>query len=422
MYRNSPFSLLSQSQITDSRNFTLTYSQDHDSYQISRKGTHKSFSFERYGGLYAYIGEDLCRSHINPPSGIDNMTSIKVMGCMIKKSSDQDLEIGSVFRNPGNLSNAAMQRVAVLRKVHKFCHSKKESLSNMIKYYSNTVQKSPIAHITLDDLDNYFTILPDCDSCSVGFMNKNENVSVKGNRKDIVGWEVACDVVPFNHDDKDTTFQFFTVDTFCGFILTYPLKSKHAEVMCEDSVDLLLRDYRQGGHTITTLASDREKNIHAMTCLPDNGIHLIQTGPEQHCNKVERAIQDIKNRCMAIYNSLNPDVNYEFLYTHLFQWACSAHNAMPIYIGGKLDTPFRCFYGFDVSLTLMERHFGEYVMALVPNRKSKSDDKAEPMLIIGMDMSSVDVFLCYCCRRNNFHWRTSLYFPLKNSPPYLLSS
>ena len=459
LYPNSPFSLVSQAQALDSGNYDVKLIKSNilgsDRYEVKNLITNKIYNFNRVGGLYAYIGSDFALPYdeINdihayasisnniqdesedisslwgrntsnsistskPDNLVDNTilniycaltlddTSLTIIPPLNEKTPEDFFNPPSLegnksetYLNPGNLSDYAMKRVELTERLHRsMAHGKKQALNDVVEYYTQTTQKSQMSKITKIDVSNWDKVRVNCNHCPAGDMTKDENISGTM-RPDKIG-TVAVDIIPVNH--TKTNWLFLTTDWKCRKIFSYGTERKTEKVLCKDAVALLMHDYKASGHKVTVLTTDRES---VLASISQEGILIIQSAPEQHENRAERLVRYMMDKSMQIFHTLDHSVNYEFLYNMLWVWVGNVHDMIPFRDdNNKLVTPFKLFYGHDASMNLMERFFGEYVMALNKNRKSKYEYKCVPGIIVAMDVTSINTFLVYLVMENKYVW------------------
>jgi len=100
------------------------------------------------------------------------------------------------------------------------------------------------------------------------------------------------------------TQAIITIDDRSGFISVLGSKSKDRYDVME-SLEQLIANYNSRGHHVKAFCSDSEAICTSLaTPLGLLQAHITHTTPDAHCHKVERAIQQIDQKAIAILEAL----------------------------------------------------------------------------------------------------------------------
>lgn len=164
----------------------------------------------------------------------------------------------------------------------------------------------PECDLTSVDVKNGVELYGPCPACPEGKMNNPTEPPSTTPPAEKIGEHLHIDLIKL----KSTCIGGYTqllvaVDEKSGFVSIIPTLNKSTAQLCE-AESQLIKFYNQYGHTVSKITSDGENNLKSTKqFLAGYKIEYNFTPAEHHEKRVERYIQTLKKRKMAILASLD---------------------------------------------------------------------------------------------------------------------
>jgi hypothetical protein len=232
-----------------------------------------------------------------------------------------------------------------------------------------------------------------CIGCLIGKMTRPVAPPSNTEPAATPGQVLHCDVI-FLYDVKSRKVPYLlTVDGHTGFIVVARMHAK-STAQLEQHLVRIINFYRLHQHVVRTVRSDRE-NVFASVrdVLAREGVQLLQSAPEQHEQRAERAVRVIKERMRSTYHSL-PYTLPRKLFPYLLEYIAGSLNMTPnvntgnrtprdIVMRARPETGPRSAGGVKPAGVT----FGSLVMCRAANLPANADlaPRAEHCLMVGRD-------------------------------------
>jgi hypothetical protein len=196
-----------------------------------------------------------------------------------------------------------VKRATQARELHHFLsHPNDQALKSTL----DQGHLSHHTHLTSQDVDLMTNFYGSCMACTIGKLHNSDlHVTSLSPPSTKIGQCVFFDLQQLSSPSIGGNHQaIIAIDDRSGFISVLGSKSKdHHDIM--DSMEQIISSYNARGHHITAFCSDSEAICLSLaTPLGLFHAHITHTTPDAHCHKVERAIQQIDQKAIAILESL----------------------------------------------------------------------------------------------------------------------
>jgi len=209
----------------------------------------------------------------------------------------------NIPRESRHFSKEEVKRATEARQLHHFLsHPNDQALKRTL----DQGHLSHHTHLTSHDVDLMTDFFGSCMACTIGKLhNADLHITSQSPPSTNVGQCVFFDFqLLIEPTIGGNTQAIIAIDDRSGFISVLGSKSKDRyDVM--DSLEQLIATYNSRGHHVKAFCSDSEAICTSLaTPLGLLQAHITHTTPDAHCHKVERAIQQIDQKAIAILEAL----------------------------------------------------------------------------------------------------------------------
>ena len=209
----------------------------------------------------------------------------------------------SIPREDRHFTKEEVKRATQARQLHHFlCHPNDDALKSTLDQGSLSHQ----THLTSQDIDLMTRFFGSCMACTIGKLHYRDlHITSLSPPSTSIGQCVFFDFQLLTTPSiGGNTQAVIAIDDRSGFISVLGSKSKeHLDVMVR--LKHLIATYNSRNHRVTAFCSDSEAICLSLaTPLGLLQAHITHTTPDAHCHKVERAIQQIDQKAIAILESL----------------------------------------------------------------------------------------------------------------------
>ena len=174
------------------------------------------------------------------------------------------------------------------------------------------------------------------------------------------------------------------VDDKSRYVNIIQLEDKSSYQLLE-SIKLLKQFYEANNFKIKLISSDSEKSIISIEQdLMEIGIKLSAVGPYTHEKVAESNIKQIKIKVRTIISEIQFNLPKKYVKFAVIA-ACKARNITSI--NGNNPAEFIFFNGINKNLT--KYHFGQCLMAYVPNPKNDLSARSELVMVLNPEANGV---------------------------------
>ena len=241
-----------------------------------------------------------------------------------------------------------VKRATQARELHHFLsHPNDQALKSTL----DQGHLSHHTHLTSQDVDLMTKFYGSCMACTIGKLHNSDlHVTSLSPPSTKIGQCVFFDLQQLSTPSIGGNHQaIISIDDRSGFISVFGSKSKdHHDIM--DSMEQIIASYNARGHHITAFCSDSEAICLSLaTPLGLYHAHITHTTPDAHCHKVERAIQQIDQKAIAILESL-PYFLPPKLILYLKKYCADCINLTCSSTQHPASTPYVLFHGTKPQL------------------------------------------------------------------------
>ena len=205
--------------------------------------------------------------------------------------------------NPTHFSKEEVKRAHQTYTLHHFlCHPSDRVLKSTL----DQGLLSNHTNLTSSDVDLMTRFYGQCLSCAqANFQHHDLHVTSTSFPSTNIGQRVFFDLQRLTEPSLGGNWEALTfVDDYTGFTTVLGSKSKSQDDIV-DCICRLISIYNAQGHHISSFCSDSEAICKSLaTPLGLLHAHITHTPPDDHCHKVERYIQQIDKKVIAIREAL----------------------------------------------------------------------------------------------------------------------
>ena len=244
--------------------------------------------------------------------------------------------------NPIHFTKEMILRATQARELHEFlCHPSDSAM----KLILNQGTIAQFSHLTAADVNLMTQFYGSCLSCQIGKAHYHDlHVTSTTSPSTFIGQRVFFDLqlLPSPSRGGNTQAVIF-IDDYSRFITVLGAKSKlHQDIMV--TIHELVSLYNSEGYAIKSFCSDAEPICQSLT-FPIGFLQssITFTTPDAHCHKVERAIQQIDQKVVAVLAAM-PYVLPPHLILYAKKYCADSINLTPQSTLSSATSPYLLFY------------------------------------------------------------------------------
>ena len=284
------------------------------------------------------------------------------------------------------INESLLKHVESLRMIHLgLGHPGKEPMTNQIVAHNKTVienknkgrnLRNARVEIPKEAEAEYHRIFGTCTTCAMAKMTSDQNHWRSPYDPKEPGAVIHVDWT-FYCETGNKCF-FVSIDDLTGYAYVVHSQNKTGK-SASAALEVLINHYEQHKHPIKNVYGDNDPSFSDKYF----GMHQVFVKNETsgaHNSKIERFVRTWKNIILAMKVDFGMEIP-DMLIHKLMKYACDSYNMRHDWTG---ESPFSKFYGRSYSLELLNRHFGELVVAA----NNYGDMKADVGIIVGRVMGS----------------------------------
>lgn len=268
-------------------------------------------------------------------------------------------------------------------------HPSDSAMKEIIR--NDTLRNIPFS---VSDIDVCTEVLGPCVACAQGKSHKDKRNNISNPVSEQVGEHVSVDTMFL----KSKAY-FLAVDDVSKHITIRALGDR-SQKSFKEAIDNLRLEYKQYGHDIKTIRTDRESAISSkefVEYLAAEKTKVSFSVAEGHAVSAERAIRTLKERFRTSLAAL-PYVLPESLYGHLLMHIVTCLNLTP-HAGTHGNAPFTKFAGVKPDFSLVPKaKFGDIVCSTETYVHQHPSDamRGKVGLCLGIDLRTPKSILFKC--------------------------
>lgn len=235
-----------------------------------------------------------------------------------------------------------IKRAVLTRQLHDFLGHPNDEALKLVLDQGTFAQYSPLVPADVTIMSRLFG---SCVSCAIGKIRYQDlHSDSTSSPSTVIGDKIFFDpqLLPCPSHGGNTHGVTF-VDDFSHFVTVLGAKSKSHKALME-CVTQLIAIYNSRGYKVRSLCSDSEATCQSLTTsLELIGCSISHTTPDIHCHKVERVIQEIGQKAVAIRAGLHYHLPPS-LTLHLWKYCADEINLTAQASMDPAMNPYKRFY------------------------------------------------------------------------------